>query len=223
MPDWRETVFYVTDHFKYKTTSHESQSAMNAKTLIEALHLWETTGSAVAQAAKETSEVLAKNNIPNLLAGGLAVQLHGYPRFTDDVDLIVPDVEAAHRLLLAKGFKQSLQKMISVVHPSLKVTVDLLPAGRCLLQRCSVPFPQPKDTGAIMQPVTIEELVSLKLDSYSVSPARRARDRSDVVELIMRAGLSRDLPVSEVVREDYQKIWDAIAAESAANPALPES
>lgn len=31
-------------------------------------------------------------DIPHYVCGGFAVQEHGYPRFTVDVDIIVPDV-----------------------------------------------------------------------------------------------------------------------------------
>lgn len=192
---------------------------MNAKTLIEALSLWEATGSAVAQTAREASTVLSRNGIPNLIAGGIAVQLHGYPRFTNDVDLIVPDVQAAHQMLVSKGFAPSLVRMLAIVHPTLRVMVDLLPAGACLQAVCRVPFPQPVDVHAVMLPVTVEELVSLKLDSWKHNQARRLRDRSDVTELIIRASLPRNLAVAEVVREDYLKLWDDIAAEPEGPPA----
>jgi hypothetical protein len=74
---------------------------MDARTLLEAMTLWEGTGTAVAQAAQAVSGLLADNGIGNLIAGGLAVQLHGYPRTTIDVDIIVPDVQQAHSFLVA--------------------------------------------------------------------------------------------------------------------------
>jgi hypothetical protein len=38
------------------------------------------------------AETLAHFDIPHLIAGGLAVQEHGYHRVTLDVDLVVPDI-----------------------------------------------------------------------------------------------------------------------------------
>src|SRR5258706_16030729 len=102
---------------------------MNARTLIDAMTLWEGTGTVVAQAAQVVSSLLADHGIPNLIAGGLAVQLHGYPRTTVDVDIIVPDVHEAHEFLLAKGYRASARQPLAVVDQHRRVRIDLLPAG----------------------------------------------------------------------------------------------
>lgn len=195
---------------------------MNARSLIDALSLWEATGSQIARAARETSDLLARNGIPNLIAGGIAVQLHGYARFTNDVDLVVRDMEGAHRLLISNGYRQSLRKLICAIHP-LNVDIDLLPAGRCLEMACKVPFPEPTDTQAVMQPVTMEDLVSLKLDSWSRRPANRGQDRVDVAKLISNNGLPRDFPVHPAMLAQYHAIWDELAEERERLGTPPES
>jgi hypothetical protein len=186
---------------------------MNARTLVDAMSLWEGTGTAVAQAARAVSDLLTEHGIPNLLAGGLAVQLHGYPRMTVDVDIIVPDVEAARRLLVANGYQSSVREPLAVIDKNRHVRIDLLPAGKCLKQGCQVPFPAPVNESGVMMPVGLESLISLKLDSWKHSPARRLRDKTDAAELIMRNDLPRDLKVHEAVLEDYRALWDALAAE----------
>ena len=45
--------------------------------------------------------MLAEHEIPHLIVGGLAVQEHGYPRVTIDVDIVVPDVLEAVEFLTA--------------------------------------------------------------------------------------------------------------------------
>ena len=187
--------------------------AMDARTLVEAMTLWEGTGTAVAQAAHAVSGLLSDHGIPNLIAGGLAVQLHGYPRTTVDVDIVVPDVQEAHEFLVANGYKPSLVRLAAVIDPIRRVAIDLLPSGKCLKRECQVPFPEPKKPEAIMQPVGLEELISLKLDSWKHTPMRRMRDRADVAELIMRNKLPRDLKVHRAVRDEYFGLWDALAAE----------
>jgi hypothetical protein len=190
-----------------------SYSQMDARTLVEAMTLWEGTGTAVAQAAHAVSGLLSDHGIANLIAGGLAVQLHGYPRTTVDVDIVVADVQQAHEFLVANGYKPSLVRMMAVIDPIRRVTIDLLPANKCLKRECEVPFPEPKKPEAIMQPVGLEELISLKLDSWKHSPTRRMRDKADVTELIMRNALPRDLKVHRAIQEDYLALWDALAAE----------
>jgi hypothetical protein len=59
----------------------------------------------------------------------------------------------------------------------------------------------------------LEQLLSLKLDSWNNSPNRRLKDKSDVVELILRRKLSRDFAVAPVVRSLYTETWDALQNE----------
>jgi hypothetical protein len=64
-----------------------------------------------------------------------------------------------------------------------------------------------------MQPVRIETLISLKLDSWKHTPMRRIQDRADVTQLIIRNQLPREFPVHPAVFKEYIELWDGIAAE----------
>jgi|SRR4051812_23761908 hypothetical protein len=186
---------------------------MNARTLEEATQLWEATGTGVVEAARAVSALLAENGMSALIAGGIAVQLHGYPRLTVDVDIVVRDVQEAHEFLLGHGYSASVLQPLAVIDNDRRVRIDLLPAGRCLKADCEVPFPDPPPTPAVMQPVKIETLISLKLDSWKHTPLRRLKDKADVVELIIRNELPRDLKVHSAVLKDYQELWDGLEAE----------
>ena len=93
------------------------------------------------------------------------------------------------------------------------VEIDLLPAGKVLKRGCKIPFPQPVKVAEQFQIVSLEELLSLKLDSWANSPNKRLKDKSDVVELILRRKLPRDLAVNPAVRALYTETWDALQAE----------
>ena len=54
---------------------HYYLTPVNARTVSEAMALWEGTGTAVAEAAQAVTALLSAHNIPSLVAGGLAVQL----------------------------------------------------------------------------------------------------------------------------------------------------
>ena len=56
-------------------------------------------------------KVLKLFGIPHYVCGGFAVQEHGYPRFTVDVDIIVPDVEFAREKLSLNGFKATAVRL----------------------------------------------------------------------------------------------------------------
>src|ERR1044072_6368584 len=59
----------------------------------DAYILRENTGtSGVLETARTAVGVLADHDIPHLIVGGIAVQEHGYPRVTIDVDIVVADV-----------------------------------------------------------------------------------------------------------------------------------
>src|ERR1700704_324750 len=134
----------------------------------EAYVLRETTGtSGVVQTARAAVAVLADHDIPHLIVGGIAVQEHGYPRVTIDVDIVVPDVLEAVEFITANltgPFARVSGCEDRVDDRRNGVKVDLLPAGKVLRRGCKVPFPQPTKTTEQLQIVTLEELISLKLD-----------------------------------------------------------
>jgi hypothetical protein len=68
----------------------------------EAYLLRENTGTTgLERTARAVAEALAHFDIPHLIVDGLAVQEHGYPRLTLDVDIVVPDVLEAAEFLTA--------------------------------------------------------------------------------------------------------------------------
>jgi hypothetical protein len=76
-----------------------------------------------------------------------------------------------------------------------------------------VPFPEPNVVSETPRFVTMEKLLSLKLDSWSTNPNWRLKDKADVIELIKVLKLPRDLAVDEPVRVLYSETWDALRAE----------
>jgi hypothetical protein len=179
--------------------------------------LREATGtSGLLGSARDAVAVLAEHDIPHLIVGGLAVQEHGYPRLTIDVDIVVPDVLEAVEFLTASltGPFYRVPKVEDRVEDRRNgVQIDLLPAGKVLRGGCKVPFPQPGKVTDQLQIVKLEELVSLKLDSWANNPTRRLKDKADVVELIKYRNLPRDVAVNPAVRALYTETWDALNAD----------
>jgi hypothetical protein len=180
--------------------------------------LRENTGtSGIVESARSAVATLADHDIPHLIVGGLAVQEHGYPRVTIDVDIVVPDVMEAVEFLTASltgPFYRVPETHDRVEDRRNGVIIDLLPAGKVLKRGCKVPFPEPKTIAEKLQIVSLEDLISLKLDSWNSSPSRRIKDKADVTELILRRKLPRDLAVASAVRALYTETWDALQAES---------
>lgn len=72
----------------------------------QAEFLRESSGStSIETTLLKALKVLNLFKIPHFVCNGFAVQEHGYPRFTVDVDIIVPDVELAREKLSLNGFR----------------------------------------------------------------------------------------------------------------------
>lgn len=179
--------------------------------------LRETTGTShVAETLRRAVEILAHWDVPHWVVGGLAVQEHGYYRVTIDVDLVVPDVLEAYEFLTADltgPFERVPDQPGRLRDRTNGVLLDLLPAQRVLRAGCHVPFPAAEEVSEHPRFITIEQLISLKLDSWMGSPARRIKDKADVTELIFASALPRDLNVHLAVRKAYEELWDALQRE----------
>lgn len=183
----------------------------------EAYLLRENTGTTgLIETARKAAETLAHFDIPHLIVGGLAVQEHGYPRLTLDVDIVVPDVLEALEFLtadVAGPFARIRGVQDRLIDRRNQVKIDLLPAGQVLKHGCKVPFPTPSSVADKPQIIGLADLISLKLDSWNGSPLRRLKDKADVVELIKHRNLSRDLAVAPAIKSLYLEIWDGLQAE----------
>lgn len=169
--------------------------------------------TAIEDTAKRAVEALAMRGIPSLVCGGFAVQEYGYPRFTHDVDIIVPDVAEAYKVLSISGFRPTRETPGLVgfmIDRENKVELDLLPAGKTI-GNAIVYFPVPMHLSKTLTLISLEQLISLKLSSWESQPILRAKDQADVVELIMRCKLPPDLKVDIFVRKLYRQLWEGIA------------
>lgn len=186
-----------------------------AKTRKDAIQIRAATGTRLIEVTAERAvTALTLKGIPSLLCGGLVVQEYGYPRETNDVDLIVPDVKEAYDALSIMGFKPKRETpgvTGFMVDRETKVDLDLLPGGKSLGGPFEFPMPHTVSKEPTM--VNLNDLLSLKLSSSSHSPMIRSKDHADVVELIIRRELPRDFDVDTSVQKLWLAIWDAIAAE----------
>ena len=161
---------------------------------------------------RKAVRVLAEAGIPSLVVGGYAVQENGYPRFTSDIDLVVPNVEMARQRLCINGFRENPGSTMTVTDPVSRVEVGLLPGGGSVGPG---PLLLPSPTVISTEPniVGLSQLIEIKLSSYLGSPISRNQDFSDVVALIKANCPSRDLPLHERVLAKYREAWDGLKYE----------
>jgi len=134
---------------------------------------------ALRDAIRLTKE--AVREVPGAYAcfiGGLAVQEHGYARWTDDVDVVVDAEHYADVLnkLREKGFQ--IQPNGVLKHRDTSAQLDLLKEG-VRLKDSRFPLPHPSELGANRSFATVQSIIRLKLDSGG-----RMKDLADIVELL---------------------------------------
>jgi hypothetical protein len=176
----------------------------------QAVFLRESSGSTnIEKTLLRALKVLKLFHIPHYVCGGFAVQEWGYPRFTVDVDIIVPDVAFAIEKLSMNGFRQNPGSKMTVTDRETKVEVDLLPGGK-KLDPGPLALPMPTLVSDEPQVLTLERLISAKLSTYMGRGIERVKDYADVVELVKANHPPRGLKVDRRVRDEYHKIWDGL-------------
>ncbi len=163
---------------------------------------------------RKAVRILAEAGIPSLVVGGYAVQEHGYPRFTSDIDLVVPSVPAAHACLTLQGYRANPGSSMTVTDRTSRIEIDLLPGGGAVGPG---PLPLPMPVKVDPQPTLIDlkTLLEIKLSSYLGSPLSRTQDLADVIALIKSNQLPADFPLDPAVTPKYLEVHRGLAAEAA--------
>jgi hypothetical protein len=133
----------------------------------------------ILAAAETASRKLREAGIPHVLAGGLAVGAHGYPRTTDDVDFLVGD----------EAFERHAGGLVTLRLPLVAVggvRVDFLSLAETPDEREQVRQAVARPAGPRVPVVPLTLLCYMKLK------AGRQRDVADVVELLKRGRIEID-------------------------------
>jgi hypothetical protein len=153
------------------------------------------------------------------IVGGVAVVHHGYPRTTEDVDVLIgadalPRIDAK---LAAHGFERAGASRLR--HTASGVLVDLLVAGSALPRAGAGVYPSPETVGGSPRDAQVADLptlIDLKLR------ARRHRDVADVVELLKRIDdahyIDLESRVDASLRADLAKLRQDALDELATSP-----
>jgi hypothetical protein len=166
----------------------------------------ENIGNApLSRVMREINQIFASRNIPYEIIGGYAVQHYGYVRTTQDVDLIVRELDFARRTLLSTDkFKAVQGNEKQLIHRETGVEVDLLVAGSRGSQG-SLPYPEPSNTptSTDLSFISLPGLVALKLSSG------RIKDEADVAELIKKNKLPNEFKeeLPDDLQAEFERIW----------------
>lgn len=167
----------------------------------------------------QVSSDLKRHGIDYMVIGAVALMAYGYPRFTEDIDLVLTSdgLEAFHRELIGLGYVPAFQGARKRLRSTREgVTIEVIVAGEYPGDGRPKPvsFPVPA-TSSIdidgVQIVTLEKLIELKLASGMTAPDR-LKDLADVQELIKLRGLASDFAqaLNPYVREKYLELCHAV-------------
>ncbi|HVG30467.1 MAG TPA: nucleotidyl transferase AbiEii/AbiGii toxin family protein [Pyrinomonadaceae bacterium] len=139
---------------------------------------------------------LDRRGIDYMVVGAIALLAYGYPRFTEDIDLVLTaeGLETFHRELVGLGYAPAFpgaRKRLRA--PRTGVPVKIIVAGEYPGDGKPKPisFPVPSQASVEIdgvRVVTLEKLIELKLASGITAPDR-LKDLADVQELIKLRGL----------------------------------
>src|SRR5688572_12397272 len=162
---------------------------------------------------------LEEHGIDYIVVGALALFAHGYPRLTEDIDLIftTEGLDRFHKELIGFGYAPACpgaRKRLRSTKDG--VRIDVIAAGEYPGdgQPKPVSFPNPSEASVEIDGIrfaTLEKLIELKLASGMTAP-HRLKDLADVQEMIKVKHLSREFAeqLNEYVRAKYLELLDAV-------------
>ena len=174
-----------------------------------------TLQGTLAQVASDLNE----RGIDYMVIGAVALMAYGYPRFTEDIDLVMTreGLEAFHRELIGLGYVPAFpgaKKRLRSTRDN--VPIEVIVAGEYPGDGKPKPvsFPVPSDSSTEIdgvRVVTLEKLIELKLASGMTAPDR-LKDLADVQELIKARGLASDFAatLNPYVRDKFLELCRAV-------------
>jgi hypothetical protein len=174
----------------------------------------------------QVSSDLKERGIDYMVIDAVALMAYGYPRFTEDIDLVLTSegLEAFHRELVGLGYVPAFPGARKRLRSTREgVSIEVILAGEYPGDGRPKPvsFPVPATSSTEIDGVrivTLEKLIELKLASGMTAPDR-LKDLADVQELIKVRGLTADFAamLSPYVRGKFLELSSAVKDARQAN------
>ena len=170
------------------------------------------------KALRKLAADLEKKRIDYVATGAIALNRHGYRRFTEDIDLLLTKegLERFRAELVGPGYRPAFEGAKKKFRTTDKVPVEIITAGEYPGDGLPKPvaFPNPAEASVDIdgvKTITLEKLVELKLAS-GMTAADRLKDLADVQELIKIKGLTAEFAnrLDDYVRPKFLELYDAV-------------
>jgi hypothetical protein len=185
--------------------------------------------SLVFKTLRKIARRLEDLGVPYAVAGGMALEAHGFRRLTVVVDILVnrDGLTTIHENLDGLGYVPPFFGSKNLRDAEHGVRIEFLVAGEFPGdgKPKAVAFPEPREAGVVIDGtrfLSLPKLVELKLASGMTGGVRRLKDFADVIALIEALGLSADFAaeLNPYVRDKYLELWRGIR-ESPVGPVEP--
>lgn len=198
------------------TERHQGPSVIDR--YDEARRYFMGEGSLNKTLARVTGD-LKRHGIDYMVIGAVALLAHGFPRLTEDIDLVLTKkgLEDFHQKLIGLGYvpafpgaKKRLRSTTDGVMVEIMTTGEYPGDGKP--KPVSIPEPSAASTEIDgVRFVTFEKLIELKLASGMTAP-HRLKDLADVQELIKIRGLQPEFAerLDPYVREKFVELAEAV-------------
>jgi hypothetical protein len=184
----------------------------------EALRYFMGEGTLNKTLARLSSD-LDERGIEYMVIGAIALLAHGYPRFTEDIDLVMTaeGLQKFHEELVGLGYSPAFPGARKRLRSTTdNVSIEVMTTGEYPGDGKPKPVSMPAPAEASTEIdgikfVTLEKLIELKLAS-GISAADRLKDLADVQELIKIRKLDADfaLKLDPYVRAKYLELEEAV-------------
>lgn len=197
---------------------YEQLLAENTDTALREGSMHFERESAVHKTLRKIAARLQGLNVEYAIAGGMALFIHGYRRFTEDVDILVTaeSLDVIHHNLEGLGYIAPFSGSRNLRDTDSGVRIEFLVTGGFPGDGKPKPVSFPEPTSASIevdgiQFLTLPRLVELKLASGMTNP-RRLQDLADVQRLIEVLDLAPDFAnqLNPYVRDKYHELWHVI-------------
>lgn len=174
-------------------------------------------GDAVSETLRRITNRLREESIDYAIVGGIAMAVHGYWRFTNDVDVLVTSqgLRRVRERLLGRGYSSG-DSPLTIRDLQTGIDVEFITTGEFPGDGKPKPvvFPVPRDASIDRdgrRVIALPKLIELKLASGLSAEHRRLRDLADVQDLIIALKLPRELgeQIDPSVRDEFYRMWDA--------------
>ncbi len=175
----------------------------------------------VQKSLRRITARLSALGIDYAVVGGMALFLHGFRRFTEDVDILVTrdGLQRLHEALEGSGYRPPFAGSKNLRDTENGVRIEFLIAGEFPGDGKAKPvaFPEPERVMVERDGIrllNLEALIELKLASGMTGGIERLKDITDVVEVIKMLRLPETIAdrLNPYVGGRYRELWQEIEA-----------